>query len=41
MRKCLNLACEFFFHGPAWLPRRVRKIPVIVVCWFWSRQAGG
>jgi len=35
MCKLLNLSCEFFVHGPAWLPGRVRKIPVIVVCWFW------
>jgi hypothetical protein len=32
----MNLSIDFFFHGPAWLPVRVRKMPVQVVCWFMS-----
>ena len=38
MTRCINLACEFYFHGPAWLPGRVRKILVQLVCWFMSVQ---
>jgi len=36
MKKYMNQACEFYFHGPAWLPARVRKIPVQLVCWVMS-----
>lgn len=41
MTRCINLVCEFYFHGPAWLPGRVRKAPVQLVCWFWSLWEGG
>lgn len=36
MSKLIKPCIAFFMHGPAWIPKRVRKLPITAVTWAMS-----